>query len=348
MKKIIFISVLAVLVFSGAGCVKVKVAGFDGGVFKSSDKGLHWEQKVSLLSVGQPRNIAGVSVNNLVFDAPDSNTLYLGSKEDGLFVSYNGAQSWQETEKLSRGMINAVAIDPKTKSIIYVAMGGKIFKSTDCCHNWQNIYLEAAPSVEVVSLAVDPINTSKILAGLSDGRLVASGNSGISWVKIAEHKAKIKQILINRINSDIVYVALAGRGLWRSADGGLNWQSLDDGLTKYPGGRDVELMISNPSLPDSLLTLSSYGLLRTDDGGQTWSDYKLLNSPQKTKIYAVAVNPQNPQEIYYATATTFYRSFDNGNHWETKSLPSKRRPTILLLDPKDQNVIYLGTVKVEK
>lgn len=350
MKKLTFVLSVLILSFllTGQACVKVKVAGSDGGIFKSIDKGLRWEQKVTLLEIGQLKTISGVNVSLLVFDPQDNNTLYLGTKEDGLFVSYNGGISWQEIKGLPKGMINAIGVDPRAKHIIYAGIGGKIFKSIDCCRNWQNIYLEAAPGVEITSLAVDPADNSKILAGLSDGRLLRSTNGGNFWIKFYEFNTKIKQILINPKNSGIIYIVTAGNGIWRSNDGGANWLNLDESLKNYPGARNVEWMFFDPSKPDSLLTISSYGLLRTDNGGRDWFDYKLLIQPHRIKIYSAAINPKNPDEIYYATATTFYRSFDGGKNWQTKSLPSKRAPVILLSDPNDPNVLYMGVAKIEK
>ncbi|MGC9048933.1 MAG: hypothetical protein ACP5IX_01800 [Patescibacteria group bacterium] len=348
MKKTILISLLVSLTLVGASCVKVKVAAFDGGVFKSIDKGLSWQQKVALLGIGQPKTIAGVNVSFLTFSPHDSNVLYLGTKENGLFVSYNGGDSWQGVEKLPRSTINAVAPDPKLKHIVYVGIGGRIFKSIDCCQNWQNIYLEAVSGVEVTSLAVDPVDNSKILAGLSDGRLLRSVNGGSSWSTLYDFRAKIKQILINPKNAQIIYVNTQGTGLWRSSNGGVDWQNLDEPLKKYPGGRDIEWIIFDQNKDDAIVTSSSYGLLRSDNGGQEWFDYKLLLQPGRMKISAFAFNPNNPNEIYYSTATTFYRSFDGGRNWQTKSLPSKRVPVFMLVDPNNPSVIYLGVMKIEK
>lgn len=347
MKKVILISFLSLLILSGASCVNVKVAGNDGGIYKSSDKGLNWEQKTAVLSVGQPKNISGVNLSTLVFGPQDSQTLYLGTKEDGLFISHNGGEAWQMVEKLPRSKINAIAPDPKEKHIIYVSIGGQIFKSDDSGQSWQNIYLEAVPGVEITSLAVDSADNSKILAGLSDNRLLRSTNGGISWTKLHEFGAKIKQILFNPKNTGIIYIVTAGNGIWRSTDGGADWQSLDPGLQNYSGGREVEWTIFDPTKADALLTVSPYGLLRTDDGGGSWFDYKLLSQPNRVKIFSFTINPKNPQEIFYSTATTFYQSFDGGKNWRTKSLPTKRTPTILLTDPNNPNIIYMGVAKME-
>jgi photosystem II stability/assembly factor-like uncharacterized protein len=334
--------------FFGASCVRVKVGKFDGGIFKSIDKGLTWEQKVALLSTTPGKTISAVNTAVLVFDPNDSNTLYLGTREDGLFVSYNSAESWLEIERLPKEKINAIAVDPKAKNIVYVGIGSRIFKSTDCCRSWQNIYIETVPNVEITSLAVDPLNNAKILAGLSDGRLLESNNGGYSWVKIFDFGSSLKQILINQKDPTNIYVLTAGRGIWRSKNSGLDWENLDQKLVKYPGARDAYQMLFDLSKSNSILISSSYGLLRSDDGGETWEEYKLLIQPKKAKIHAFALNPKNPLEIYFATANTFYRSFDGGKNWQTKSLPTKRAPKFILIDQNNPNIIYLGVEKIEK
>jgi len=56
----------------------------------------------------------------------------------------------------------------------------------------------------------------------------------------------------------------------------------------------------------------------------------------------MAVNPQNTQEIYYVTNTTFYRSLDGGENWKTIKMPTSAIGWKLLIDPKEPNIIYLG------
>jgi photosystem II stability/assembly factor-like uncharacterized protein len=336
------------LLLVGAGCNQVQTNTYDGGVFKSVDSGIKWQQVVGLFSVGQPRNISGVNVKNLFFDPQESNVIYLITQDGLVFVSYNNAQAWQQIEGLPKGVVNAVAPDPVTKNINYVAMGGRVFKSQDCCHTWQNIYLEALPSTEITSLAVDPINNKDILLGASDGRLIRSVDGGINWSTLSTFKAKIKQILFSPGNNNIIYINTENQGFWRSGDGGLNWTNVSDVLKNYPGAQQVDLVLLNPTMGDGLMILTSSGILRSDNGGASWVNYKLLSPAGRVKITSLGFNPKNLNEIYYTTNNTFYRSFDGGNKWQTRPLPSKRIPSVLLVDPNQSGVIYLGFTSATK
>ena len=62
----------------------------------------------------------------------------------------------------------------------------------------------------------------------------------------------------------------------------------------------------------------------------------------------MAMNPENGQEIYYSTATVFYKSGNGGINWTTKRLPTTRIGSAMMVSAKDSNVIYLGTLQVKQ
>lgn len=343
--KIFLILILGVFIFLGAACVKVRPVGIDGGVFKSVNKGDSWQQKANLLSVGQSQNIAYVNANLLTFDPQDSSTLYFGTKEDGLFISYDSGESWQAVSRLPKAQIDALSIDPKVKNTVYVSMDRQLFKSTDCCRSWQNVYLEGASGVKITALAIDPFENNKIYAGLSDGRLLKSVNSGLSWGEgFKNFPGSIRWIIIHPKNR-IYYLGTVNGGFWRSKNEGENWENLSQKLQSFPGAGEVELALFDLTKDNSLLVLTPYGILRSDDNGETWSDYKLLVQPGRVKILSFAFNPKNPNEIYYVTASAFYKSIDGGKRWQTKSLPTKRQPVVILVDPNNPNLLFLGVYK---
>lgn len=351
MKKTIFTLIIlsSTLIFLGAACLKVKIAESGIGVFKSFDKGESWQSKNSLLSLEpEKKTLAGTEVTVLVFDPQDPGTIYLGSKNDGLFASYDGGEKWQLLKKVPGKSIQAVVVDPKAKQIVYFATNNQIFKSNDCNRSWQTIYLETIPDLEITDLAIDNYDPSKIYAGFSDGRLIKSSNSGLSWITLNNFQSSIKQILINPQDTRLIYVITDKNGIFRSNDLGVNWRSLDKALEGFYGGRDITKGIFDPTKKNSLIVASQYGLLRTDDQGETWSAYRLLSQVGQVKIYSLAVNPENPKEIFYTTRSGFYKSFDNGENWLTKSLPSKKVAVSMLIDPVNPNLIYLGFAHPEE
>ena len=82
-RKIVIAS--SALLLLGAGCIQVKsggtAGGNDGGVFKSGDHGVVWQQKSAVATVGQPKSIGGLNVTEIAFDPSDSKAVYAGTPD---------------------------------------------------------------------------------------------------------------------------------------------------------------------------------------------------------------------------------------------------------------------------
>ena len=96
----------------------------------------------------------------------------------------------------------------------------------------------------------------------------------------------------------------------------------------------------------AIFIASAKMILRSRDNGFTWENLSLLPPEKDAVINSLAVNPNNSDEIYYATDTAFFRSADAGVTWATKKLPTKRSGRELLIDFNNPNVLYLGTKKL--
>ncbi len=343
-------TILIFLITAGAACgLSLKTSALDGGVFQSVDDGQNWTQKVLVPTTsGAPQSIAGVNILTLVLDPEDNRAIYLGTEGDGLFLSYNGAESWLQADGMNRGAINAVAVDPKTKCTIYAGATNLIFKSTDCSRSWVNIYVDSRSNAVVTAIAVDNYNPAIVYAGLSSGDFIKSDNFGQTWNTIQRLDNKITKILIDKFDSRIVYIATQNKGIFRTTDRGSTWGDLNKDLGKYSGSFEFMNLIQDQTSPNSLFLVSKYGWLKTSDGGSSWQPLTLLTPPGSTVIYASAVNPKNNKEIFYSTETTLYHTRDGGVTWETKKLPTSRIANYLLIDPVNTNTIYLGTRALKK
>jgi len=155
-------------------------------------------------------------------------------------------------------------------------------------------------------------------------------------------------VIVKSTDTRVLFAATQDKGLWRSADGGLNWTDISQGLKQFGGAFVYRDLVLFDEKAEGLLLASQYGLIRSGNGGQTWQALNLLTPPNGADIKVTAVNPQNSREIYYATPTTLYKSADGGLKWVTKKLPSARVPTILKIDPADPKTLYLGFAPMPK
>lgn len=347
--KYLLASILIVLPFLGAGCIQFNSgsSGTDGGVFKSADAGVNWKQKTLIPTVsGAPRSFASANVLTLAQDPADHLAIYAGTRENGMFYTYDGGEAWYQPKdaNISKGKVNAVAVDPQNKCNIYVALANKLFKSSDCNRTFSEIYRD---DTEITSLVIKNSYPLKIYLGTAKGFVVKSQDAGRTWTPLKNFGAKIVDVVL-RPTDDMVYVAVSKRSLWRSGDGGQNWTDLSAAFKKMSGALDMTRLVISPASPTTLIMASKYGLLRTNDGGDTWEALKLLTPAGKFDLYSLAIDPKTSNQIYYSTASMFYKTQNGGQAWSAKKLPGSRAATALLVDVIDPNAVYMGVTKLDK
>lgn len=149
-------------------------------------------------------------------------------------------------------------------------------------------------------------------------------------------------IAINPRSANTVYVGAASGGLWRSRTGGLgsDWTRI---ATGYPvlgvGAIAIDAQDTNTiyigtgevyrdqgALGGLVLrtTRGSYGIgiLKTTDGGSTWSKSLDWSFDQERGVQAIRINPLNGRTVLAATTVGLYRTTDAGQTWNaTLSLP---------------------------
>lgn len=346
------ITLLASLVLLlGQGCLSVtdntatQTAG-PAGIFVSTDGGENWKAISTLPGAEGNKSLTSVSVYRLVEDPQDPNALYWASRGNGLFFTYDNGRSWQQApDPVSSGFIYSVTVHPADKCTLYSTNGARIFRSTDCTRSWTEVYRESTGD-RIMTVAVNPFPPHQLYAGKSSGSILQSTDSGVSWHVMSSFRTpKILDIFTSPYEEGTLYVATQQKGLYRSKDGGSNWVSLTAGLEAFPGVNEYRRFLIYPTTPGLLFYVSTYGILRSTDGGDSWNPIELIHPPGSARIYGFAVNPKNAQEIYY-TATidsrsTLYKSVDGGQSWITERLPSGQIPTVLRIHPED-GWLYAG------
>jgi photosystem II stability/assembly factor-like uncharacterized protein len=256
----------------------------------------------------------------------------------------------------SSGRIADVAVDPRNRSVWYVATAsGGLWKTTNRGLTFEPIFDDGG-SYSLGCVTLDPKNPDVVWLGTGENnaqRAIGWGNgiwkspdAGKTWKNMglanSEHIAKI---FIDPRNSDTVVVASQGplfsaggdRGLFKSTDGGASWKAImtvspDTGVTDFavdPRNPDVIYAASYQRRRHTSIIVAGgpeAAIYKTTDGGGHWS--KLTDGIPSVDLgrIALAVSPQKP-DVVYATITTsvkahqsgFYRSEDAGAHWKMAS-----------------------------
>jgi len=321
-----------------------------GGVWKSIDSGKKWEPIIAVPTTsGKQANIGNVSIKRITFDPQDTKVIYGATIENGIVYTINGGESWQQLTELSKASPRLVAVDAKNSCTLYTLIENKILQSVNCGRNWSVIYQHQTAKVSLTALTIDYATTTTMYLGDSEGEVIKSVNGGSSWQTVHRVKgADVAEIIVDPSDHKTIYVATAKSGIERSRDGGLTWANLGLGLKSYIGSHEYRRLIIDPATPGGLLLVSRYGMLRSQNYGDSWQALTLLPAPKATSITAVAINPDNSQEIHYATPLAMVSTFDGGQTWSSVKLPTARLISDLLIDPVQPAIMYLSTINPEK
>jgi photosystem II stability/assembly factor-like uncharacterized protein len=141
---------------------------------------------------------------------------------------------------------------------------------------------------------------------------------------------------------DTVYAGVEDAALFRSTDGGNNWQELPGlrsakGHLWQPGagGMCLHTILLDPQDPKRMyVAISAAGAFRTTDGGETWqpinkglvSDFELPDATAEVGhcVHNIAMHPSRPGVLFMQKHWDVMRSDNGGDSWREVSgnLPS--------------------------
>lgn len=132
---------------------------------------------------------------------------------------------------------------------------------------------------------------------------------------------RIQCIAIKPGDPNTIYIGAAAGGLWFTKDGGLTYTTTTDQFASC-GISDIAIDPQNHNNiyvstgdKDANDTKST-GVLRSTDGGLTWTQTGLLwQTSQQRRIYRLLINPLNPNTLIAATSVGMYRSLNAGATW---------------------------------
>jgi len=336
----------------------------DASVFLSVNSGDTWREAITMATVGQPQSIRDVNVKTMTIDPQDSKAVYLATRENGLYYTYNVVQDgWIKVKNLPSAAINDVKVDPKNKCIIYAAVANNLYRSEDCARTFEVVFYDNNTGVTINTIAIDHYNPRNVYIGTSRGEIIKTIDSGASWRTIQRLNEGIKQLIVSPVDSRLIFVASMRNKIYSfntnsetnpdlSDDIELNfainsWTDLNPVLKEYDLGKNFRDFVVCAK-DGTMFIAANQAMVRSQDNGVTWEKIKLIQPEKEAVINSMAVNPQDSNNIFYVTNTTFFRSTDGGVTWTTKKLPTQRSGQELIVDFDYPNNLYLGTAVITK
>jgi photosystem II stability/assembly factor-like uncharacterized protein len=279
-----------------------------GGVWKTENAGTNWENiSDGFFKVG---TIGAVAVAE-----SDHNVIYVGTGEspirgvttshgDGVWKSTDGGKNWEHLGLEESGQISRIKIHPGNPDIAYVAVQGQIWGSSEERGIYRTInggksfqqVLKVNENTGAGDLAMDPLNPRVLYAAMwNHGR-----------------------------NPWFIRSGGPGGGIYKSMDGGDNWEKLSGGLPGLVGKIGVDVSASNPDRVYAIIDAEPEqgGLWRSDDAGKTWNlinGHRVLHS-RAWYYNHITADPVNEDTVYVLNVYLM-KSIDGGAHWEKMTTP---------------------------
>ena len=129
------------------------------------------------------------------------------------------------------------------------------------------------------------------LLSTSQSNTVSAGPN--AWTSIGPEGGRILSLAIDPATPTTLYAGTFG-GVFKSTDGGGNWNAVNTGLTSTY----VNNLAIDPKTPTTLYA-GIYDLFKSTNGGENWSAVNA--GPANTRLISLAIDPATPTTLYVGT-----------------------------------------------
>jgi photosystem II stability/assembly factor-like uncharacterized protein len=136
------------------------------------------------------------------------------------------------------------------------------------------------------------------------------------WTCGGPEEARVKTISINPQNNQNIYIGTIENGIYKTTNGGIDWQHLDNGML-YPCMREI---VFHPAGPDTMFAATQSGMFKSTDCGINWN---LLITPgsSRNEIFDIEIHPVYHNIVYASGSGSSYKSTDGGESWVEIDIP---------------------------
>jgi photosystem II stability/assembly factor-like uncharacterized protein len=140
---------------------------------------------------------------------------------------------------------------------------------------------------DVRALAADPLNANLVYAGTQGEGVLRSEDRGQTWSPAGMTGQVVKSLAVSPHEPGVLYAGTKPASVFVTRDGGASWDELE-GFSRIRGRRwwrspaeppdwraYVQALVVSPTDPDVIVAGIEFGaVVRSDDGGKTWSNHR--------------------------------------------------------------------------
>lgn len=184
-----------------------------------------------------------------------------------------------------------------------------------------NTFLSIGPNDDVLTLVIDPKDSSTLYAGTSKQGMLKSIDGGATWDESSKGlgDGRIEALAIDPLQPATLYAATLDvnwgeYGVYKSIDGGANWIEIMDGIT----GAFVRSLVIDPLTPSTVYAMTGNSVFKSTNGGEKW---KLLNvGGSDALIGFLTIDSLMPTNLYAVESETsgqrMILSTNGGESWK--------------------------------
>ncbi len=352
------------------------------GILRSKDGGQTWEV------LDQKNGLAGLSIPSLFMHPTNPDILIAAVAapptappgaftQSGVYVTTNGGDTWQAVLTDPEVGMDAVEIATANPNVWYAAghqhgnaKGVTFWRSDDAGQTWTKSYVhtQARSSNFAIDIQVDPRDPYRVFINNYGGGNFLSEDGGQTWVDASKGYTGliVGSLAVAPWDARVVFV-----NGFRSNDGGDTWGAAATPDTPIGATYRFGPRPGSGGFP-TIFSTSAELLYRSDDGGQTWQTYQVIDVVAEDALgllttgnnpMTLAIAPSNPQVLYagfvhydclsddyrqcVVPAPRFSRSHDGGRTWEQVSNAPFQGVGVISLTvaPNDPKTVYAGTGK---
>jgi hypothetical protein len=231
------------IIGNGQGVYEIQIAPsstnilymmYNGYVYRSSDKGTTWAKTAFAQVTEDPNDPYRVNGQKMAVDPNNPNIVYVGTPQNGLFVTTNGGASWQQVSAVPVSATDAsgqypgitgLSFDPtsgvtggKTNTIYASSYGHGVFESTNGGVSW--VALSGGPT----DVESSTVSAAGVYYAIGDNNTALWRYTNGAWTKLISDTANgFHSVATDPFNPNRIVIANSGGSLNESLDGGATW-----------------------------------------------------------------------------------------------------------------------------